>query len=163
MRCWEASTGLFIEDSPGLFWVFGALFVFVGAIFVLGPLGLATNAADVSLGVRIVIFSFGTIAVGVGLWVWKRSPLSRVHVNVTDRYVLVTRWGLTGREEIRVDFAEVHRLELESDKDSEGDPVFRPLVRLRNNATVLLSLLHVHDRTQVERVIQEVALRIGCA
>jgi hypothetical protein len=41
--------------------------------------------------------------------------------------------------------------------------VFRPLVRLRNSATVLLSLLHVHDRTQGERVIQEVALRIGCA
>jgi hypothetical protein len=59
-----------------------------------------------------------------------------------------------------VNFADVLAVELETGTDSEGDPVYRPILRLRNQAPVLLSLLHVHDRAQVERVIREIAIRI---
>jgi hypothetical protein len=161
VRFWEASTNFFVEDSPGLSWILGALFFFVGGVFALGSLGLATNAAELSFGVRTVIFVLGTIGVGTGVWVWKRSPLSRVQVNVSDRYILINRWGITGRETTRVNFADVLAVELETGTDSEGDSVYRPILRLRNQAPVLLSLLHVHDRAQVERVVREIAIRIS--
>jgi len=160
VRFWEASTSFFVEDSPGLSWILGGLFFFVGGVFALGSLDLATNAAELSFGVRTVIFVLGTIGVGTGVWVWKRSPLSRVQVNVSDRYILINRWGITGRERTPVNFADVLAVELETGTDSEGDPVYRPILRLRNQAPVLLSLLHVHDRAQVERVIREIAIRI---
>ena len=113
MRFWEASTSFFVEDSPGLSWILGGLFFFVGGVFALGSLGLATNAAELSFGVRTVIFVLGTIGVGTGVWVWKRSPLSRVQVNVSDRYILINRWGITGRERTPVNFADVLAVELE--------------------------------------------------
>lgn len=65
-----------------------------------------------------------------------------------------------GREEICVPFADVDAFEVEAGTDSEGDPVFRPLLRLHSGATVLLSLLHVHDRAQVEHTLQELARTI---
>jgi hypothetical protein len=160
VRFWEASTSFFVEDSLGLSWILGGLFFFVGGVFALGSLGLATNAAELSFGVRTVIFVLGAIGVGTGVWVWQRSPLSRVQVNVSDRYILINRWGITGRERTSVNFADVLAVELETGTDSEGDPVYRPILRLRNQAPVLLSLLHVHDRAQVERVIREIAIRI---
>jgi hypothetical protein len=162
VRFWDASTSFFIEDSPGLSWILGALFVLVGGAFALGSLGLFTNAADLSFGMRIVILALGTAGIGAGVWVWKRSPLSRVQVNVSDRYILVDRWGITGRETTRLDFADVRAVELETGTDSDGDPVYRPMLRMQNSSPLHLSLLHVHDRAQVERVIQEIVVRVGC-
>jgi hypothetical protein len=162
VRFWDATTSFFVEDSPGLSWILGGLFVFVGGAFALGSLGLFTNAADLSFGIRTAIFVLGTIGICAGGWVWKRSPLSRVQVNVSERYILINRWGLTGRERTRVDFADVQAVEVETSTDSEGDPVYRPILRLHNKAPVFLSLLHVHDRAQLERVIQEIAVRVGC-
>lgn len=160
MRYWEAAEGLVVEDAPGFMWILGALFVFVGALFALGAAGVFTNATDLGFGTRVTIFALGATGVAVGLWNWKRSPLSRVQVNVRDRYVLVSRWGLIGRQNIRVDFSDVAALELETTSDSEGDPVFRPVLRLRSGATVLLSLIHVHDRAEIERVLREVTSRL---
>jgi hypothetical protein len=140
---------------PGLSWILGGLFVFVGGVFFLGPIGLFTNSEKLSFIMRALVSLRGAVGICTGLWVWKRSPCSRVQAAISEQCLVVTRWGLTGRQELRVPFGDVEGFEIENGVDTDGDAVFRPLLRRRDKTTLLLSVLHVHDRIQMEQMIQE--------
>ena len=155
MRIRRTATGLVINDSPGLSWILGGLFVVVGGVFFLGPLGLFKNSHKLSFILGAIVSLLGAVGICTGLWVWKRSPCSRVQAKISEQCLVVTRWGLAGRDELRVPFGDVEEFEIETGVDSDGDAVFRPLLRRRDRTRVLLSMLHVHDRIQMEQMIQE--------
>ena len=161
MRIQKTATGLVITDSPGLSWILGGLFVVVGGVFFLGPMGLFNNSDNLSFIMRALVSLLGGVGICTGLWIWTRSPCSRVQTAISEQSVVITRWGLTGRQEFRVPFADVAGFEIETGVDSDGDAVFRPLLRRRDKTTVLLSVLHVHDKIQIEQVIQELKCGVG--
>lgn len=85
-----------IDDVPGLHWALVALFVGVGSLFTLGPLGLFTDAEKLRWPLRVLICLLWLTAVPVGLWVFAGAPLSRLVVDRAVGKIRLERWGLSG-------------------------------------------------------------------
>lgn len=145
-----------IRDSPGLFWILGALFVGVGALFALGALALFSDAGTMGVASRSLAFAMGSVGVATGVWFLRRSPASSVIVDAANRVVIVRRVGLRGRQETLVPFDDVRSAEIEQGVDDEGNAVYRPTITTKYGAVVLLSELHVHDKARVEQVLEDV-------
>lgn len=121
------------------------------------PLGLATNAGDLELWERLASLGIG-VGVSVGaLWWLARSPRTHVQLDLTRRHVQLVRVGLSGRRVRRLSFDDLEVAEVEQGSDSEGGPVWRPAVRLRNGQRVLLSELWTHDQVGVAEGVAVVA------
>src|SRR5262249_24513766 len=93
MRTIERGADLVIEDSPGLYWILALLFIGVGSVFVVGPLGLFVNAKSVSLAGRAASVIIGAAGVAAGIWLLKGSPRSRLLFSRADARVRITRTG----------------------------------------------------------------------
>jgi hypothetical protein len=93
VRLVERRGALVLEDSPGLHWLLGLLFVGVGALFVLGGFGLASDIAALVWWERALVIVLGSIAAGVGLWILGRSPYSRVHVDGRAGRIRMVRYA----------------------------------------------------------------------
>jgi len=110
------------------------------------PAGLAKNAADLSTWERLASFVIGLgVTAGALWWLW-RSPRTRVEIDLTYRRMRVRRLGILGRQVQEVSFEALACVELEQTEDSEGGQVNRPVVRLNNGESILLSQLWSHDR-----------------
>lgn len=134
-----------IDDRPGAHWAVALLFVGVGAVFVLGPLGLFTNAGEVGWFARGASMVMGGCGVGAGLWIARTSPYSRlVHSQATGR-VRITRVGTAGRSALEWPAAEVTSVVIAAKKDDDGDDVFQVRLALASGSDVPVSLLWSHD------------------
>ena len=125
------------------------------------PLGLATNADDLELWERLASLGIG-VGVSVGaLWWLARSPKTHVQLDLTRRQVQLVQLGLSGRHVRRFSFDDLEVAEVEQGSDSEGAPVWRPAVRLRDGQRVVLSELWSHDRVGVAEGVAVVAAACG--
>ena len=61
----------------------------------------------------------------------------------------------------RLSFDDLEIAEVEQGSDSEGGPIWRPVVRLRDGQRVLLSELWSHDRVGVAEGVAAVAAACG--
>jgi hypothetical protein len=75
--------------------------------------------------------------------------------------VQIVRIGLSGRQVRRLSFDDLEIAEVEQGSDSEGGPIWRPVVRLRDGQRVLLSELWSHDRVGVAEGVAAVAAACG--
>jgi hypothetical protein len=154
MRIVERDGTLFVRDSPGLRWLLGLLFLGVGALFVLGPLGLFADRAAMAWPVRALSVLLGSAGVGAGLWVLHGSPYSILEVDRRTRRVGIRRWGLGGRQTQSWPIGEVQDVRLVESKDDEDSPVFRVEIVQRDGSAVLASLLWTHGREPAEAVVK---------
>jgi hypothetical protein len=121
------------------------------------PLGLATNADDLALWERLASLGIG-MGVSIGaVWWLARNPKTHVLLDLSRRQVQLVRMGLSGRHVRRLSFDELDVAEVEQGRDSEGGPIWRPVVRLRDGQRVLLSELWSHDRAGVTEGVAAVA------
>ncbi len=125
------------------------------------PLGLATNANDLEPWERLASLGIGIgVSVG-GAWWLARNPKTHVRLDLVRRQVQVVRIGLLGRDVRRLSFDDLELAEVEQGSDSEGGPIWRPVVRLRDGQRVLLSELWSHDRVGVAEGAAVVAAACG--
>ena len=125
------------------------------------PLGLATNADDLELWERLASLGIG-MGVSIGaVWWLARNPKTHVLLDLSRRQVQLVRMGLSGRHVRRLSFDELDVAEVEQGSDSEGGPIWRPVVRLRDGQRVLLSELWSHDRAGVTEGVAAVAAACG--
>src|SRR6185436_18551130 len=105
----------------------------------------ATNAEELEPWERLTSLVIG-IGVSAGaLWYLARCPSTVAHLDLTRQLLTVVRTGLTGRRVRRLQFNELAAVELKESRDSDGDPMWRPAVRLGSGEMVLLSELWSHD------------------
>jgi hypothetical protein len=154
MRIVERDGALLVQDSPGLHWLLGLLFLVGGSLFVLGPLWLFTNRETVAWPVRALSVLMGSVGVGAGLWVLGGSPYSILEVDRRTSRVGIRRWGLGGRQRHSWPIGEVQGVRLAESKDDEDSPVFRVEIVLRDGSAVLASLLWTHGRAPAEAVVK---------
>jgi hypothetical protein len=88
-------------------------------------------------------------------------PTTHVRLDLTRRYVQLVRIGLSGRHVQRISFDDLEVAEVDQGSDSEGGPVWRPAVRLRDGQRVLLSELWSHDQVGVAEGVAVVAAACG--
>jgi hypothetical protein len=132
-----------------------------GLVAIAMPLGLATNANDLEPWERLASLGIG-VGVSIGaVWWLARNPRTHVRLDLARRHVQVVRIGLSGRHMRRLSFDDLEIAEVEQGNDSEGGPIWRPVVRLRDGQRVLLSELWSHDREGVAEGVAVVAAACG--
>jgi hypothetical protein len=113
------------------------------------PLGLASNAGELHTWERIASLGVGFGVCAGALWWLSLSPLTELRLDLTRRSLRLVRWGITGREVRQLPFDQLQRVELEQQQDSDGDPMWRPAVRLRSGEMVRLCQLWDQDQASV--------------
>jgi hypothetical protein len=146
-----------LQDRVAPYWLLGVFLLTGGVLAIAMPFGLATNSARLELWERLASVIIGLGASWGALWWLRRSPASRVGLDLTRSRISLVRLGLSGRERRQLAFRDLTGVEVESGTDSEGGTVWRPAVRLRSGEQVLLSQLWSHDRREVEEVVATVA------
>ena len=139
MKITRSTRQLILQDSPGLHWILGALFLAVGGLFVAGPLGLFENSDDLSPLMKLSVIAMGCCAVGVGGWVIYQSPLTAIVFDRVQGQLVEKRRGLLGGSTTRCRLADISTVCVVKDRDDEGDPIYRVAVSLRSGEVVPLS------------------------
>jgi hypothetical protein len=162
MNITETPTGIRAYDWPEIWWVFGTISVCLGVTFVLWPLGLIGGTPLLEVRARLASLTVGTIGVGIGSWLVVSTPLSRIEIDYVDRVVRITRWGITGRVDISVAFADIQAADI--DTNLTGNPyqtAYRPRLRLKDGTTFPMSMVYETDGSPAQRVVREIMTRIG--
>jgi hypothetical protein len=149
MHVVERPGELVVRDSPGFHWLLGLMFAGIGGVFVLASLGVASRVAALRAWERALAFVMGALAVAVGLWVFSRSPFSRLRVDRAARRVVLTRVGLRGRREHAWPMTDVSGVEVVESADDEGGEIFQVHLVLRDGQVVPVSMLWLHGRGPV--------------
>ncbi|HZN99360.1 MAG TPA: hypothetical protein VFB61_16675 [Gemmatimonadales bacterium] len=146
-----------LTDRVGPYWALG-LFLLAGGLLGLAfPLGLASDAARLEPWERAASMVIGVAVSAGALWWLARNPRTQVTLDLSRRSLLLVRVGITGWRVRQHSFDQLERVELERGADSDGDPIWRPRVRLRNGGVLLLSQLWSHEEAEVRRDLGAVA------
>ena len=150
-----------IRDRPGPFWALGLFLLAGGLVAVAMPLGLATNAGDLEPWEGLASIGLGVGVSAGALWWLARNPATQVQLDLTQRRLRVVRFGLSGRLVRQLSFDDLVSAEMEQGTDDEGGLIYRPAVRLRSGAKILLSELWSHDQAGVDEGRAAVAEACG--
>jgi len=151
MQTEQTQNELIIRETPGCLWIVGLLFAFVGGAFVYGALGGFTDSDKQAPWMLALAFLMGSIALGVGIWTIYRAPITRVVINRIENEVVITRYGLFGKQQSRFSFEDIDHFFLIEDRDDEGSPIWSLAIQLTNDEAIKISSLPSHD----ERYKQE--------
>ena len=152
---------ILLYDRAAPHWMLGLFLLGGGVVAMAAPAGLATNATDLTAWERFAIFGVGLgVSTGALWWLW-RSPRTRVEFDLACRRMRVSRLGISGCRVQELYFDVLASVELEETEDSEGGIVGRPVVRLNNGESILLSQLWSHDRQGLAEAASAVAQACG--
>jgi hypothetical protein len=161
MRIRERNGTLQAEDTPGLHWLFGLLFVTVGSLFIAGPLGLFPDAERLRWWLRVLTAALGAVSVVAGVWTLARSPRSRLTLDPSAARVRLERWGLGGRTTQEWPLTAVTAVQLVEGRDDEGGEVFQLHLLVRESRPVAISPVWRHGRESMETVAWRLAAAAG--
>jgi hypothetical protein len=157
VRIREHEGALEAEDTPGLHWLLGLLFVGVGSVFVAGPLGAFNDAERLEWWQRALAAAFGAGGVAAGLWTLARAPHSRLTVDVSGARVRLERWGFGGRVVREGPLSAVTGVKLVEGRDDEGGEMFQLHLLLRATEPVPISPVWCHGRQPMEDAANRLA------
>jgi hypothetical protein len=160
MKISESPERLTLRDQPGCIWGLGVFFLLIGALFVLGPLVLFSDRAEQPWYVTGLSVLLGSAGVAAGVWVL-RVPLTTTTFDRLERVVTVRTWGLRRMRDRRWPFTEVAGVRVIESQDSEGDPVYRLQLELRQEEPISLTEVHLHFRDGYEQAAQQVRRFLG--
>jgi hypothetical protein len=150
-----------VDDTPTLFWLHALLFVIIGAIFFAGPIFLFPDADRMRWWLRIVIAVVGALSVSVGTWILLGSPRSRIRADRSQSLLRLDRWGLGRRECFEWPLDQLVAVQLAERRDTDGDPVYRLSLVVRDGRTVPMSELWHYGRERMAEATQQLALATG--
>jgi hypothetical protein len=157
MRIIQEGGQIEFRDRPAPYWALGLFLLAGGVLGIVAPLGLATNAGALEPWERFVSVGLGVGVAAGGLWWLMQNPATEVRLDLTRRLLTLVCSSVRGRQVRQLSFGQLESAMVEQGKDSDGDPVWRPAVRLRDGGVVLLSQLWSHDEPGVRRAVATVA------
>ena len=149
MRIQREGGVISMRDRAAPFWLLGLFLLAGGIIGMAMPLGLANNAGDLEPWERLTSLLIGMGVSSGALWWLAQNPGTMLRLDLTRRSVTVIRWGILGRRTRQFRLDQIESVEVEEGKDSDGDPMWRPIMRLRGGEAVRLSELWEHDERGV--------------
>ena len=150
-----------MRDRVAPFWLLGFFLLAGGILGMAMPLGLANNAGSLEPWERRISFVIGLGVSAGGLWWLALNPATVLQLDLTRRTLTLIRWGILGRRVRQLRIEHLEGVELEQGKDSDGDPIWRPLMRLRGGETLRLSELWEHDESGVRTSLAALAESCG--
>ena len=147
MKSIQTENELILEETPGCLWIFGLFFVFVGAVFVYGALGGLVDYQTQAAWTLALAFLIGSSAVAVGIWIIYRAPITKVVINRIEDSVLMTRFGLFGKQQTTYYFDEIEQFCLVAEKDDEGSDIWSVGMKLIDGEMIVVtsSASHFED------------------
>ncbi|MDQ3130487.1 MAG: hypothetical protein M3Q99_06970 [Acidobacteriota bacterium] len=147
MKAIQTENELILEETPGCLWIFGMFFVCVGAVFVYGSLGGLTDYERHTAWTLALAFLMGSSAIAVGIWIIYRAPITKVVINRIEDTVLMTRYGLFGKQITAYHFDEIEQFCLVAEKDSEGSDIWSVGIQMTNGEMIIVtsSASHFED------------------
>ena len=153
MQTEQTQNELIIRETPGCLWIVGLFFAFVGGIFVYGALGGLVDYGSQSPWMLAAAFVMGSIGVGVGIWIIYKAPITKIVINRIEDSVLMTRYGLFGKQESFYHFDEIENFSLIAGKDDEGSDIWSVGMNLANGETITITSLASHYEEYERRYI----------
>lgn len=153
MQTEQTENELIIRESPGCLWMFGLFFAFVGGIFVYGAFGGLADYDRQAVWMLALAFAAGAIGIGTGVWIIYRAPITRVAVDRLEKEVLISRYGLFGKQKTLYNFEEIEQFCLVEERDSENDQIWSLGMKLTNGETIKISSLPSHDERFKSRFV----------
>jgi hypothetical protein len=144
MKSKQTANKLIIQETPGCLWFVGLFFAAIGGIFVYGALGGLTDYGSQPIWMLTAAFVMGSIAVGVGIWIIYRAPLTKLVFGRRDKTLLYTTYGLAGKRETVYGFDEIELFRLIEERDSEGDMIWSLGMNLADGETIKVSSMASH-------------------
>ena len=132
-------TAIEVDDTPIQFWIYAFSFVFVGALFVAGPIALFPDIDRMRMWLRVAIATVGALSVSVGAWILVGSPRSKIVADTSQSLIRLDRWGIGRRERLQWGIADLVAVQLSERRDDDGDRVFRLSLVVRDGRTVPMS------------------------
>lgn len=148
-----------LSDSQPLVWLVVGIFGIVGVAF----LGLAAQeAARGKVGLPVAgALAAGLIGVGLALYAARQAERLVLDIDRWQRRVLLSGRLLWRRRERTWSFNEIDDVEIEEDKDSEGEHVWRTVLVLESGERVHLMANWRHDRERCERYRDDARHALG--
>lgn len=134
-----------ISDRAGAHWFLGLFLLAGGVLATAAAVGWIADAATLRSWERGLVLAIGLGGSAGALWWLRRSPCTRVILDLHHRRMRVRRFGLSGRQVEEFGFEQMAGIAIERGQDDEGGNVSRPIVYLKSGSTVLLSALWSHD------------------
>ena len=145
MRVEERGNVLMARATPGCIWIFGLWFV-AGGVMAMLMTFIATNANELAWWERLFVFTIGAGCALAGAFIIVGAPAIRAVFDRTSGRAIVTTTGPRGRSRVEFACRDVCVVDLKEDKDSDGDPMYRVRLWLRDGRAVLLQSQPVHGR-----------------
>jgi hypothetical protein len=145
MRIEQRGNVLIARATPGCMWILGLWFV-AGGVLGMAMTFLASNAHELEWWGRLLVFSIGAGCAAAGLFVIAGVPAIRSVFDRASGRAIVTTAGLRTRSRVEFACRDVCVVDLEQTKDSDGDPMYRVRVWLRDGRAILLQSQPMHGR-----------------
>jgi hypothetical protein len=142
---------LVLKDSPGFYWIAASLFILVGFLGTVGPLGLYGNFASVPKYINVLSVFLGGGSILSGIYLLYCSPASKTVFDLRERRFDLERKSVFGRSAYHGQLDAIRDIRIAERNGTEGEPVYRVCLLLENKQTVWPSLLWVHDRMGCEQ------------
>ena len=149
----------YVADAVGCVRAFASVFVVTGALALLAA-ALGWGGLDAQGAVErwaVALIGAGHLGGGLFLWAgrWSGAVVRRRGVEWTERGLLRP----ARRRQIAP--SEVDRVEVEEERDSDGDAVFRVVLRLRSGERLPLTRQFAPFREAADETAAAVAARLG--
>jgi hypothetical protein len=148
-----------LSDSQPLVWLLAGIFGIVGFAF-LGLAAQETARGKVGLPVAGDLAA-GLIGVGCALYAAQQAERLVLDIDKWHRRVVLSGRLLWRRRERTWSFSEIADVEIEEDKDSEGEHVWRAVLVLKSGERVPLMANWRHDREHCERYRDDARRALG--
>jgi hypothetical protein len=145
MRIEQRGDVLIARATPGCMWIFGVWFV-AGGVLALAMTFVASNAHELAWWERLFAAMIGLVCAAAGLWVIVGAPAIRAVFDRATGRAVVTTMGLRTRSHVEFACRDVCVVDLEQQEDSEGDPMYRVRVWLRDGRAIVLQSQPMHGR-----------------
>jgi len=159
MRVTKADRTVTFEHTPGPTWLLGGLLVFLGAVFLVGTLGLTRGPGTLADWERLTVALFGCVALVAGGWLCWRAPRSHARLDLASGIGRVDQIGIGIRETIEVPLDVIDAVVLHYVSRGDRGDMFRPALQLRDGRLVLLSPVWMHQGP--EETVQALGQALG--
>ena len=126
-------------------WIFGLWFV-AGGVLAMAMTFLASNAHELAWWERLFAFVIGAACASAGLFVILGAPAIHAVFDRTSGRAIVKTMSIRARQRVEFACRDVYVVDLEEEKDSDGDPMFRVRLWLRDGRRIPLQSRPMHGR-----------------
>ena len=161
MQTEQTENEIIIRETPSCLWFFGLFFAIVGGIFVYGALKGLADYGSQEIWMLALAFVMGTIGVGVGVRIIYFAPITKIAINRAKDEVVITQYGLFGRQQTIYSFDKIDQFLLIEEKDDEGSPIWFLGLKFIDNEELKISSQASHDEQFVNNFVLQTNVFMG--